>query len=105
MAQVQVGLGTVFGNKHLTVLERAHSARIHIQVRVQFQDGDLKAAGLKHRAQGSGGNAFAERRNHTASYKNKTCHKSSSRAAVSTPEMTKQQYHQSSVPKSVQIII
>ena len=34
--QVQIGLGTVVGDIDFAVLERAHRARIHIQIRVEF---------------------------------------------------------------------
>ena len=41
--QIEVGLGAVMGDEHLTVLERAHGARIDVDVRVQFEHRDLQA--------------------------------------------------------------
>ncbi|MNI51273.1 hypothetical protein D3C73_1059890 [compost metagenome] len=45
--QVQVGLGAVVGDEHFTVLERAHGARVDVDVRVQLQHGDLKSPRLQ----------------------------------------------------------
>ena len=39
--QVQVCFRAVVGNEYLAVLYRVHSARVHIQVRVQLLRGDL----------------------------------------------------------------
>ncbi len=47
MAQVEVGLGAVVGDEHLTVLERAHGARIDVDVRVQLEHRDLQAPRLQ----------------------------------------------------------
>ena len=44
VAQVQVGFSAVVGHKHLAVLERAHGAWVHIEVRVQLDQGDFEAA-------------------------------------------------------------
>ena len=42
VADVEVGLGTVLGHEHLAVLERAHRARVDVQVRVELlrRDGE-----------------------------------------------------------------
>ena len=40
VAQVEVGLGAVVGDEDLAVLERRHRARVHVDVRVELQDGD-----------------------------------------------------------------
>ena len=47
MAQVQVGFGAVVCDEHFTVLERAHGARINVDVGVQLQHGDLKSPRLQ----------------------------------------------------------
>jgi nucleotide-binding universal stress UspA family protein len=60
VAQVQVGLGAVLGDEDLAVLERAHGARIHVDVGVQLEMGDLEAARFEDRAQRSGGDALAQ---------------------------------------------
>src|SRR5690606_17841348 len=49
VTQVQVGLGAVVGDEHLTVLERAHGARIDVDVRIQLEHGDLQAPRLQDR--------------------------------------------------------
>ena len=33
VAQIEVGLGAVFGDEHFAVLERAHGPRIHVEIR------------------------------------------------------------------------
>jgi hypothetical protein len=47
VAQVQVGLGPVVGDVDLAVLERAHGARIHVDVGVELDHGDLEPARLQ----------------------------------------------------------
>src|SRR5690606_32241884 len=47
VAQVEVGLGAVLRDEHLTVLERAHGARIDVDVGVQLEHGDLQAPRLQ----------------------------------------------------------
>ena len=44
VAQVQVGFGTIVGHEHFAVLERAHGARVHVEVGVQLDQGDFEAA-------------------------------------------------------------
>ena len=36
MADVEIGLGTVFGHIDLAVLERVHGARVDVDVRVEL---------------------------------------------------------------------
>ncbi len=43
VAQVQVGFGAVVGDVHLAVLERAHGARIDVDIGVQLHHRDLQA--------------------------------------------------------------
>ena len=42
MAQVEVGLGAVVGDVDLAVLERAHRARVDVDVRVELDVGDSR---------------------------------------------------------------
>ena len=58
--QVEVGLGAVIGDEHLAVLERAHGARIHVDVRVELDHGDLEPAGFEDGAQRGGGDALPQ---------------------------------------------
>ncbi len=56
MSQVQVGLRAVFRHINLAVLERAHGARINVDIRIQFQQSHIQSAGFQNCAQGSRGN-------------------------------------------------
>src|SRR5258705_4302475 len=44
VAEVEVRFGSIVSDKNFAVLIRAHGARIHVQVRVTFLDGDFEAA-------------------------------------------------------------
>ena len=66
MPKIKVGFGAVLGNKHLTVLERAHRSGINVDVGIELDVGDFDAAGFKDRAQRRSGDAFPERGHHTA---------------------------------------
>ena len=46
VAQVQIGFRTVIGYKNLSMLERAHGARIHIDIGIKLEEIDFKPAGL-----------------------------------------------------------
>lgn len=59
VAQIQVGFGTVVGDVDLAMLERAHRARIHVDIRVQLHHRDLQATRFKNGRKRSGGNALA----------------------------------------------
>ncbi len=61
VAQVEVGLGAVVGDEHLAVLERAHRARVDVEVRVELLDGHLEPARLEQPAERCRGDALAER--------------------------------------------
>ena len=60
VAQVEVGLGAVLGDEHLAVLERAHGARIDVDVRVELLARDLEPALFEQPADGRRGDALAE---------------------------------------------
>src|SRR5690606_31737256 len=64
VAEVEVGFGAVFGDEDLAVLERAHRARIDVDVRVELEQGDPDAARLEQRGDRRGGDALAERGHH-----------------------------------------
>jgi hypothetical protein len=59
MAQIQVGLGAVVGDVHLTVLERAHGARVDVDVGVQLHHRDRQATCFENGRKRSGGDALA----------------------------------------------
>src|SRR3546814_5980455 len=58
VAEVQVGLGAVVGDVHLAVLERAHRARVDVDVRIELHHRHAQAARLEDGRQGSRGNAL-----------------------------------------------
>mmetsp|Transcript_129504 Transcript_129504/g.351502 ORF Transcript_129504/g.351502 Transcript_129504/m.351502 type:complete len:435 (-) Transcript_129504:15-1319(-) len=60
VAQVQVCLPTVVENVHLSVLVRAHQARVYVDVRVQLDRGDSEPVPAQERADGGGGDALAQ---------------------------------------------
>ena len=64
VAQVQVGLGAVVGDEHLTVLQGAHGAGVHVDVGVQLLAGHLQAAALQKPTQRCSGNALAQTGDH-----------------------------------------
>ena len=66
VAEVEVGLGAVVGDEHFAVLERAHRARIDVDVRIELDHRDLEAARFEDRGEGGGGDALAQGGNHTA---------------------------------------
>ena len=69
VAEVEVRLGAVVGDEDLAVLVRAHRARIHVDIRIELQDGDPQAARLEQAADAGGGDAFAERGGHASGHK------------------------------------
>ena len=69
VAEIEVGLRAVVGDEHLAVLVRAHRARIHVDVRIELQDGDVQAARLEHPTDAGGGDAFAKRGGHASGHK------------------------------------
>ena len=66
VAEVQVRLGAVVGDVDLAVLERAHRARVHVDVGVELLERDPVAVALEQRADRRGGQALAQRRHHAA---------------------------------------
>jgi hypothetical protein len=66
VADVEVGLGAVLGDEHLAVLERAHRARIDVDVGVELLNLHLQPTRLEQTAERSGGDSFAERRDDAA---------------------------------------
>ena len=74
VAEVEVGLGAVVGDEHLAVLERAHGARVDVDVRVELDQGDLEAARLEDRPERRRGNALPQRGNDAAGHADKLGH-------------------------------
>ena len=66
MAEVEVGFRPVVGDIYLTVLIRAHGARIDVEIGVELTQPHLEFARLEQCAQRGGGKALAERGNDAA---------------------------------------
>ena len=75
MAQVKVCLGPICCDVNLAMLQRAHGSRIHIDIRVEFEHGDLETAGFENRPKRSGSDTFPERGNYTTRNKNEARHR------------------------------
>ena len=82
MAEVEVCLGAVVGHEHLAVLQRAHRARVNVDVGVQLLAGHLQSAGLEQTSQAGRCDALAQARHNAAGHKNiLRCHNSPSMSA------------------------
>ncbi len=68
VAEIEIGLRAVIGDKHFAVLIRAHRAGINVQVGIALLEGDFEAAAFEQTAHRSRCYAFSERRNHAARY-------------------------------------
>ena len=60
VADVEIGLGTVFGHIDLAVLERVHGARVDVDVRVELLLQHMDAAAAQQTTERGGGQAFSE---------------------------------------------
>ena len=78
MAQIQVRLGPVLGDKDLAVLIGAHGARVYINIRVQFLGRHLQAPGLQKPSERRCGDPLSQPGDHAAGNENVFCHMSTS---------------------------
>ena len=46
VTKIKISLGTIIGDKHLSVLNRVHSSRVNVDIRVKFLHGNGVAARL-----------------------------------------------------------
>ena len=72
--EVEVGFRPVLGDEHLAVLERAHGARVHIDIGVELDHADLEPAALEDRAQAGRGEALPQRGHHATGHEHKSRH-------------------------------
>src|SRR5205823_4094310 len=72
--EVEIALGAVLGNEHLAVLERAHGARVDVDVRIELDHRDLESPGLEDRAERGGGDPLAQRGHDATGDEYKTRH-------------------------------
>ncbi len=61
VAEVEIGFGAVVEDVHLAVLIGAHGAGIDVDVGVKLLQADTQAALFEQHADGSAGQAFAQR--------------------------------------------
>src|SRR5690625_7795200 len=61
VSQVKIRLGAIIGDEHLAVLKRTHGARIHVDIGIELEYGDLDATRLKYCSQRGRRDALAER--------------------------------------------
>ena len=60
MSKVQVGLCSIVGDEHLSMLDRIHGTRININIRIELLHRDLVPSCLQETSKGCGCNTFAE---------------------------------------------
>src|SRR5690606_10489992 len=87
--EVEIRLGAVVRDVHLAVLERAHRARIDVDVRIELDQADFESARLENRAKTRRRDALAERRNDAAGDENESGHnppvRNLERTRIATP--------------------
>src|SRR4029077_5801272 len=66
MPQVEVRLRSILGDKHFSMLKRAHRAGIHVEVWIAFLERDFETATLEKTTDGGGCYAFSQGGNNTA---------------------------------------
>ena len=69
VAKVQVRLRAVIRDENLAMLKRAHRPRIHVQIGIEFQEGDAKPARLEQTPDRGRGQALPERADYTSGHK------------------------------------
>ena len=75
VAQVQVRLRPVLGDEDLPVLIGGHGPRVHVQVGVQFLDGNVYPSAFEHPSQRGRGHPFSQRTDHTTGDENVLGHR------------------------------
>src|SRR5690606_19197133 len=66
VAEIEVRLGAVLGHEDFAVLERAHRARIHVDVRIELDQANLEAPRLEYRAETPQRNSLHQGRQHAS---------------------------------------
>ena len=85
VAEVEVGLGAVVGDVDLAVLERAHGARVHVDVGVQLHHRHAQAARFEDGRERSRRDALAKRGHHAAGHEDQGSHGSKPRESGILP--------------------
>ena len=58
--EVEVGFSIIVGDENLAVLEGTHGARVHVDIRVELDEGDFQAARFENGGERCGGDALAQ---------------------------------------------
>ena len=66
MSEIQIRLRAILGHIDLSVLERAHRSRIHVDIWVHFLSSDFKAARLQQPSERSRSDALSESRDYAS---------------------------------------
>jgi hypothetical protein len=74
MSEIEIGFGAILGHEHFAVLERAHRARIDVDVGIQLQQGHPQPPGFQDGRERRRGNTLAKRRHDTAGDENERGH-------------------------------
>ena len=74
MAEIEVGFGAVVGDEHFAVLEGVHGARIHIDVGIELEHGNIDSPGFENGRERRGGYTLAKRGDHATGDENVTGH-------------------------------
>ncbi len=61
VAEIEIRLAAVVGDEDLAVLERAHGARVHVEIGIELLNDDTKPALLEEQTDGCRRDALAER--------------------------------------------
>jgi hypothetical protein len=70
VAKIQIGLGTIVGDKDLTMLVGRHGPRVDVDVGVELHQGDRETSGLEDGAHRGRGHTLAQRRYDSTRHKN-----------------------------------
>src|SRR5262252_7102082 len=68
MAEIEIGFGSIIGDKDLAMLEGRHGAGIDIDVRIEFDESHPQPAGFQQCANRRGCEPFAQAGNYATSY-------------------------------------
>ena len=80
VAQVQVRLRPVIGDEDLAVLEGAHGAGVHVDVRIALEQRDLESPALQQAAEGGGGQPLPQGGHHAAGHEDELGRHNTSRS-------------------------
>jgi hypothetical protein len=72
--EIEIGLGPVRSHEYFAMLEGAHGAGVHVDIRIELHHAHFESACLQDGAQGRRCDALAERGNYATGDENKSSH-------------------------------